>query len=116
MAPSLRDCLVWNALTYIFDETTGLDHSVVAGDIGPGKIALLGVSLILLVLVDFDLLGIELDFVDLEECVRGCWKNFRRVAFARVRGLADMSRVILTWKALKEPHPTEKIEKAKMIK
>jgi hypothetical protein len=33
-----------------------------------------------------------------------------------VRGLADVSDVILTWKALKEPHPTEKIEKAKMIK
>jgi hypothetical protein len=66
MAPPLRNCLRGNALTYIFDETTGLDHSVVAGNVRPGKIALLGVSLILLVLVDLDLLGIELDFVDLE--------------------------------------------------
>jgi hypothetical protein len=51
--------------TYIFDETTGLDHSVVAGNVRPGKIALLRVSLVLLVLVDLDKLGIELDFVHL---------------------------------------------------
>lgn len=71
--------------TYIFDEGAGLDHGVVAGDIRPGQFSLLGVSLILLILVALDILGVKLDFVNLNETLGAGEKYLGEFAFAQER-------------------------------
>ena len=57
-----------------------MNHGVVAGDIRPGQFSLLGVGLIFLISVAFDILGVKLDFVNLYKTL-GAGVKFGRVRF-----------------------------------